>query len=101
MAINSDVVLEQIKKKTISALTLVGELVTTEAKVRCPVDTGKLRDSIAYEVNESGLSVRIGTPTEYGPYVEFGTKTMRMQPFLRPAVLENRDKIEKVFAVVK
>lgn len=35
---------------------------------------------------ESDDEVLIGTPVEYGPWVEFGTKKMDAQPFLRPAL---------------
>ena len=37
----------------------------------CPVDTGRLRSSIAHTVVE-GVAY-IGTNTEYAPYVEYGT----------------------------
>lgn len=32
------------------------------------------------------MEVYVGTPLEYGPYVEFGTIRSRAQPFLRPAL---------------
>lgn len=58
------------------------------AKQACPVDTGRLRSSIAREVgnDERGLVARIGTDVSYGIYVEFGTARMRAQPYLRPAL---------------
>lgn len=57
------------------------------AKRMAPVDTGRLRSSIAEELRrEDGELVEIvGTDVEYAPYVEFGTRRMRAQPFLRPA----------------
>ena len=30
--------------------------------------------------------VLVGTPVDYGPYVEFGTVRSNAQPFLRPAL---------------
>lgn len=44
----------------------VNELVRT-----APVDTGGLRQSIKYEVDEHGLSISMN---EYGYYIEFGTQ---------------------------
>lgn len=61
--------------------------VVNAAKRLCPVDTGRLRSSITSEIGKdsNGLVARIGTDVEYAPYVEFGTKRMHAQPFLRPA----------------
>lgn len=49
-----------------------GELVRAEAAANCPVDTGKLRQSIVVE-DAGGNAVLVGTNVEYGIYVEFGT----------------------------
>lgn len=58
------------------------------AKRLCPVDTGRLRSSIVYEVAATGrtITARIGTNVEYAGYVEFGTRHMRARPYLRPAL---------------
>ncbi len=55
------------------------------AKKKCPVDTGRLRNSITHVVRASEKAVYIGTNVEYGPYVELGTRHMKAQPYLRPA----------------
>lgn len=54
----------------------------------CPVDTGRLRSSITHDMERDsrGLVGFVGTNVEYGPYVELGTRFMRPQPFLRPAL---------------
>jgi HK97 gp10 family phage protein len=43
------------------------------AKRRCPVDTGRLRSSIAMQPYNEGFTMRVGTKVHYAPYVEFGT----------------------------
>jgi hypothetical protein len=68
------------------ALEDTGNQTLREIKSIVPVDTGDLRDSYMWEVNQSGSRVtmligsnpergvyRRGHPTEYAPYVEFGT----------------------------
>lgn len=62
--------------------------VTRRAKELAPVDTGRLRSSIANEIghDDRGLVARIGTDVTYARHVEFGTRRMRAQPFLRPAL---------------
>jgi len=54
------------------------------AKQAAPVDTGYLRGSLRTE--RGNLEVTIGTPAKYAPYVELGTRRMRAQPYLGPAV---------------
>ena len=49
------------------ALTKSALLVETEAKRKCPVDTGYLRRSITYEID--GNTATIGTNVSYAPFV--------------------------------
>ena len=62
--------------------------VDRQAKHLCPVDTGRLRDSITNELGRDsiGLYALIGSNVEYAIYVELGTSRMAAQPFLRPAL---------------
>ena len=72
------------------------QIVTTNAKLLAPVDTGVLRSSIGYatknqktqplSVNPREGEAYVGTATSYAPYVEYGTRRQSAQPFLRPAV---------------
>lgn len=55
--------------------------------------TGELRRSISYKLVDDGLTGIVGATKEYAPYVEFGTRKMRAQPFLKPAL----DKVEPKF----
>ena len=52
-----------------------GIYVSDRAKELAPVDTGRLRASLTYEVDEGEppQQVAIGTNVEYAPYMEFGT----------------------------
>lgn len=71
-----------------------------DAKQNAPVDTGALRNSIAFErVGELIYSVHDGV--FYGVFNELGTRYMRAHPFFIPAVERNADllvsKIPAVF----
>lgn len=66
-------------------------IVQGDAINRCPVDTGHLRQSITKEVKDK--EARIGTNVHYAPYVELGTVKMKAQPYLRPALDENKNKL--------
>lgn len=99
-------------------------LVERSAKEKAPKGTGELRRSITSEVREggSGLEGVIFTPLFYAPYVEYGTgifaesggrqdvpwcyqddkgewhttSGQHPQPFMRPALDENREQILRI-----
>lgn len=66
------------------ALEIIGGKAETYAKRLCPVDTGRLRNSITHQQYDDHTEV-VGTNVEYAPYVELGTSRMGAKPFLRPA----------------
>lgn len=102
-------------KKSLETATL---LVERSAKQKAPKDIGTLRRSITSKVE--GLEGIIYTPLEYAPYIEYGTglfaekgngrkevpwnyqddegkwhstSGLKPQPFMRPSLDENRQKI--------
>ena len=52
------------------------------------VDTGFMKRSITMRIDITGLAGYIVAGAEYSPYVEFGTRYMGSQPFMRPAARE-------------
>ena len=80
------------------ALEIIGGKAESYAKKICPVDTGRLRNSITHAQFDENTEV-IGSNVEYAPYVELGTHKQAAQPFLRPAaedhVLEYRNIVKK------
>lgn len=62
------------------------ELLAQEAKSRCPVKTGRLRDSIHIEPKRNSVRVVADAKNDsgfcYAPIVEYSP---RGQPFMRPA----------------
>jgi HK97 gp10 family phage protein len=100
-------------------------LVERDAKKKAPKDNGPLRRSITSEVKKEGGDIVgvVYTPLEYAPYVEYGTglfaeggngrkdvpwhykddkgewhstSGQHPQPFLRPALDENREQITRL-----
>lgn len=67
------------------------------AILNCPVDTGRLRDSITHEVEDN--VAYIGTNVEYAPYVEFNDKAQHKvgkAHFLRDAVADHSDEYKQI-----
>ena len=108
------------EKKLTMALGKACALVERSAKQKAPKGTGELRNSITSKVEgDTGI---VYTPLEYAPYVEFGTglfaenggrqdvpwnyqddegnwhstSGMEPQPYMRPALNENREQIKRI-----
>lgn len=77
-------VLTGMAKAKAQALEIIGGKAESYAKKLCPVDTGRLRNSITHVQLDENTEA-IGTNVEYAPYVELGTHKMGPRPFLRPA----------------
>ena len=48
--------------------------------------TGTTKRSIKLKIEDNGLTARVKPGTEYSPYLEYGTRKMTAQPFVRPAL---------------
>lgn len=120
---NLDIIIEDLisDEKIEAALKKACALLEREAKEKAPKDTGALRRSITSEVE--GTEGVVFTPLEYAPYVEYGTGLFAVdgrknvpwsyqddegnwhttsgqhpQPFMRPSLDENREKVLKIIA---
>jgi HK97 gp10 family phage protein len=82
---NTEEASQGIQRAIDRALEEIGLAAEGYAKRACPVDTGRLRNSITHVVEGSEDAVYVGTDVEYAPYVELGTRRTAAQPFLRPA----------------
>lgn len=82
-------VLEAEKQAIEKALTAIGVKWQQNVTPKIPVDTGRLRASMKYEVKTDQKQVKVGTDVEYAPYVELGTRNQRAQPYLKPSILDN------------
>lgn len=73
-------------------------LIEKGAKEECPVRTGRLRNSISYEVERDGDTIIgiVKASAPYAQYVEYGTVKQKPQPFLRPALEKNKHNIDDI-----
>lgn len=68
----------------LEGMRMVAPKIVEKAREYCPVDTGKLKESIYwYETNGQ---IVIGAGMFYAPFVEYGTAHNKPYPFLRPAI---------------
>lgn len=99
-----DEVIQNINKLSAAAKKAVKEQVgksalniQKNAKARCPVDTGALRNSITVDFYGE-LSAEIAPHMPYASHVEFGTHKMTARPYMTPAAEEERSKFENAVA---
>lgn len=97
-------VLSAEKEAARLALEIIGGKAETYAKKLCPVDTGRLRNSITHQQYDDNTEV-VGTNVEYGPYVELGHhspsgKMVAGKPFLRPAAEGHAAEYAEIIKVV-
>lgn len=86
---NSDEFLKALPEQIEQALTAIGLTAESYAKKDCPVDTGRLRNSITNAVRVDEKSVYIGSNVSYAAFVELGTSRMKARPYLKPAATEH------------
>ncbi len=76
-------------------IELTASNIASLAQGYCPVRTGFLRSTIYFQ--RTGFCAFIVSAwAYYAPFVEYGTRKMAAQPFLRPAALVIKSSIAKV-----
>lgn len=53
--------------------------------------SGNLKKKINFELEDNGLTASVNPEAEYSAYVEFGTRYMDAQPYLKPAWDEQKE----------
>lgn len=101
---NVNAAVEKLREKGENVLTAAkialresADIVVADAKSRCPVKTGKLRNSIKAERLMDGAVYELSADAEndgvaYGQFVEFSPKINK--PFLYPALDANMETVK-------
>ena len=85
-----------IEASAVEANRGLAEAQAEQMRGNVPVDTGRLRDTIRVETSAGRVDVVVGyeDDTDYLGAVEFGTRFMMAQPFVRPAVAMSESRLE-------
>lgn len=94
MTNNADLFRNALPEQIAQALEAIGLTAEGYAKLACPVDTGRLRNSISHARDDE--AAYIGTNVEYAPYVELGTSRMKPRPFLTPAAQDHAEEYRDI-----
>jgi hypothetical protein len=82
---------KQLDSRIDAMMTQMGQAGVEEARRLVPVLSGQLRDSIGYVYRQSDKTLQLYADMPYALAIEFGSRTHRAQPFLRPALLSLRN----------
>ena len=91
---NTDEVLAALKMAKKRGLEAIGLTAEGHAKKETPVDTGRLRNSIAHAVESD--AAYIGTSTSYAPFVELGARGRKGVHMLQRAATEHADEYKQI-----
>ena len=57
--------------------------------------TGATKRSVGLDMKDNGLTAESGPTTEYAEYLEYGTRFMEAQPFIKPAFDKQAEKFKR------
>jgi HK97 gp10 family phage protein len=101
---NTAIATRQLRRQLGAVVRKAAFDVEARAKLKAPVDTGHLRNSISVrtggQIGGDGgaldaLSAEVVATAEYAAYVELGTNRHKAQPFMEPAAEEVRPQFEE------
>ena len=77
------------------AVKLNGSEMQQEAKAVVPVDTGDLKRSIQLDITDNGFTAEVQPNMHYRNFVEYGTRYMLPQPYMRPSFAKQEPKFKE------
>lgn len=89
-ALKENVTMNDVKRVVKQNGAELQEKITRNADFKKGYQTGTTKRSISLEIKDSGLTAESAPETEYSPYLEYGTRFMESQPFVKPAYNEQK-----------
>ena len=93
-ALRENVTMDDVKKVVRQNGAQLQQKTQQNADFTQGYQTGTTKRSIRLDITDGGFTAEVGATTEYAPYVEYGTRFMDAQPFIRPALAEQEKKFK-------
>lgn len=93
--LKKNVTLDDVKKVIRKNGSELQENIQKHADFKKGYQTGTTKRSVGLEIKNNGLTAESEPGTEYSPYLEYGTRFMEAQPFVKPAFNEQKEKFIK------
>lgn len=94
-ALKSNVTLNDVRRVVRTNGSQLQRKMQREADFVKGYQTGTTKRSIELEMQDSGFTAEVEPTTEYSPYLEYGTRFMQSQPFVRPSYEEQKGKFKR------
>lgn len=94
-ALKDNVTLDDVKKVVQHNGSQLQKRMQNNADFKKGYQTGETKRSIGLEMKDGGFTAEVGPETEYSPYLEYGTRFMDAQPFIKPAHDEQKEKFKR------
>ena len=93
-ALKDNITLDDVKRVVRHNGSQLQKKMQSNADFAKGYQTGTTKRSIGLDITNSGFNAEVGPETEYSPYLEYGTRFMDAQPFVRPAFEEQEQKFK-------
>jgi HK97 gp10 family phage protein len=93
-ALKDNVTMDDVKRVVKHNGSELQEKMQDYADFKKGYQTGETKRSIGLEILDGGFTAESGPETDYSPYVEYGTRFMDAQPFVKPAHDEQKGKFK-------
>lgn len=93
--LKNNVTLSDVKRVVRTSGVRLQSLIQDNADFSRGYQTGATKRSVDLSIEDGGLTATSEPQTEYAQYVEWGTRFMEAQPFVRPGFVETKNKFIK------
>lgn len=93
--LKENVTLDDVKQVVRHNGSQLQKKMQAKADFKMGYQTGETKRSIGLEIKDGGFAAEVGPETEYSPYLEYGTRFMDAQPFVKPAYDEQKEKFKR------
>lgn len=94
-ALKDNVTMDDVKRVVRQNGSELQRKMQNEADFTRGYATGATKRSIGLEYKDGGFTAEVEPKTEYAPYLEYGTRFMDAQPFVKPAYNEQKEQFKK------
>lgn len=93
-ALKENVTMDDVKKVVRHNGSELQKRMQGKADFKKGYQTGETKRSIGLNFTDGGFTAEVEPTTEYSPYLEYGTRFMEAQPFVRPSFEEQETKFK-------
>ena len=94
-ALKDNVTMDDVKKVVRKNGSDLQENMQNKAEFTKGYQTGETKRSIGLEITDNGFAAEVEPTTDYSPYLEYGTRFMEAQPFVKPAYDAQKEKFKR------